>query len=57
MEQITGNVKYQYNHTRKRQAKFKVGGTYYALPYGKVKRVADGQSVEMLYKFRNGRGR
>ena len=37
MEQITGNGKYQYNHTRKRQAKFKVGGTYYALPHEKIK--------------------
>lgn len=37
MEQITGNGKYQYNHTRKRQAKFQVNGIYYALPYGKVK--------------------
>ena len=36
MEQITGNGKYQYNHTRKRQAKFQVNGIYYALPYGKV---------------------
>lgn len=30
MEQITGNGKYQYNHAKKKQAKFKVGDVCYA---------------------------
>ena len=51
MEQITGNGKYQYNHTRKRQAKFKVGGTYYALPYGKVKGLLTVEVVESHRKI------